>query len=146
MKKQILTIIFGILLISLVIAGGILTKDADISVSEKDTLNKAGLNEVSVSDLNCYDTYCTFWIKQSGFVQSERRIEKYLDVCSDTEDKEGNITRVCNRVLKLDKDLTNERDSIVNNLLKSTAKDIDDKSKSSITKLGEPVKVIIWNI
>ena len=139
--KILLTIISAIIITGLIIAGGIvlIERESTISASEKELLNTAGIDNVIVENLRCFDTYCMFWITGNG-IQTEQRVSKYIPVC--IKNKEGE--EICNDVLRSDIELIAERDRIVDNLLSSIAKDIDSSnSKDEIKIVGDGERVII---
>lgn len=161
MKSKILFSILGmILLIGSAIAGGVILSERTTSISEteKTVLSNANIKDVQVTELNCRTDYCTFWISKKDVINSERRIEKYKEVCTeqvidikpeDCEKENGVLDEkkvcrktVCNQVAKTEIELVNERNSIVDSALSEIAKDIV-VTKSPEVKVGTNEKVII---
>ena len=117
--KILLTIIATIFLVGLLIAGGVtlIERQSTIPTADKVLLNSAGINDVIVENLRCFDTYCMFWINGNG-IQTEQRVEKYKEVCIIDEKDEKEIG-TCSIVLKSEEELIAERDKIVDNLIKN---------------------------
>lgn len=155
MKYKILFSLIGIvLLLGAVYAGGaaLTQREASITEEQKETLTTKGINDFSITQLECKDEYCTFWITKKDVVNSQRRIEMYKEVCTETkldikpelcEENEGNLNEkeeciktTCSQVLKNDVELVNERNYIVDNLIGSLA----DKIKVEGTKAPQIVK------
>lgn len=144
MVKLILTFILGILLVGTLWAGGVLTRQSDIPSGEKTLLVGAGLTDVQVGELRCYDTYCMFWINGKG-INTEQRIEKSKEVSTLFFNKTSNQDEtIYSTTLKTNEEMLTERDKIVDSLLSQIAGQIETKSRASASPvIGESEKVVI---
>jgi hypothetical protein len=155
MKSKILFSIFGmILLLGATYAAGVTlsSREASITDDQKITLATKGISDFIVTQLECKDNYCTFWITKKDVINSQRRIEMYRQVCVESKvgiepeeceneggslnEKKECIKTICSQVLKTDIELVNERNSIVDSLIGSLA----DNIKVEGTKAPQIVK------
>jgi hypothetical protein len=167
MKSKILFSILGmILLLGAVYAGGAMLseRNAKLTTEQSTALTTKGINDFQTTKLDCKEEYCTFWISKENVINSERRIEKYKEVCEDKilevkpeecEKEEGTLTdkevcikKVCNQVAKTEIELVNERTNIVDGAIEGIANEIiKDNSKSPIvSEVGTDEKVIVNSV
>lgn len=163
MKSKILFSIFGIiLLLGMTYAAGITlsSREASITDDQKITLANKGISDFIITQLECKDNYCTFWITKKNVINSQRRIEMYKEVCTEGKvdikpeeceneggslnEKKECIKTICSQVLKTDIELVNERNSIVDSLIGSLADNIKiDESKEPEVIKGTDEKITI---
>jgi len=141
MKYKILFSILGmILLLGSAIAGGIILaeRDAKLTTEQTTALKDKGINDFETTKLNCNEEYCTFWVSKENVINSERRIEKYKEVCDEK-------TKICSQVEKTDVELLNERTAIVDNTIKGIANTIiiDNGKTDAKEDIGTDEKIII---
>jgi hypothetical protein len=140
MKYKILFSILGIvLLLGMVIAGGVALsqREASLSTVQKNALLAKGITDIKSTTMKCNDDYCTFWITKENIINSERKIDKYKQACTDEVlevkpeecEKEGGRLdekdicweTTCNQVLKAEKEMLDERASITDKAISSLA-------------------------
>jgi len=164
MRKQIIFSLLGmILLLGAVYAGGLAISQRQITLTTAQTtaLTSKGINDVASSKLNCKEDYCTFWISKEGVINSERRIEKYKEVCTeeiidvkpeDCEKEEGRLDEkklcyktICNDIAKTEEELLSERATISDDAIKSIADEIIVVSSKTPSKveIGTDEEILI---
>ena len=115
-SKTIFSLLGIILLLGMVVAGGLALsqREAKLTETQKDALLAKGITDIKSTTMKCNDDYCTFWITKENAINSERRIEKYKEVCD-------NRTKICSQVLKDEKELLDERIAITDKAISSLA-------------------------
>ena len=137
MKTKLITLIIGILLLSVIIAGaGLIERQSTLNKEDKDTLTNIGLTDIIVSPISCKD-YCYFEISKSNLLNARFKIEPYTSQC--------NSKGICVQVLKGDKEIEAEKDKLINEFLTKYAEYNRDLAKQETipTKIGNEELIII---
>jgi len=150
MRSQILFSIIGIfLLLSVVIADEMFLnqREANLTPAQKTPLLSKNINDIATTKLNCKDDYCSFWITKDNIINSEIRVERYKEVCTEEKSDENRLftKAICVKILKSEKELLEEKTSITDKTISSLADSIIVNNQKSInnTDIGTDEKILI---
>jgi hypothetical protein len=150
MKYKIIFSIIGIfLLLSVTIADEMFLnqREANLTTAQKTPLLSKNINDIATTKLNCKDDYCSFWITKDNIINSEIRVERYKEVCTEEKSDENRLfTKViCVKILKSERELLEEKTSITDKTISSLADSIIVNNQKSInnTNIGTDEKILI---
>lgn len=148
MKKISIAILFVLIFGGFVLAGDLISKSMTLDTKTTSDLNKTGIKDFNMGEINCFDTFCITTISKEGYFKTDIKTDRYKSVTLKNETCESNkikeINNLNNEIEDKNKQIEEENKLIEEDnqrLIKEYEEKLNQKVEPTYDEFGNEIDI-----